>query len=242
MAKRAATRRYSYDEAFAGPQNILILTAIRAESVGIAQNMRDKRAYGIAFPMDFGVPGWTIKLREIGIKARGLESIKVPDGCKLIIMAGLAGGLDPSLHIGDVIVATAPRWLDVPTTFARRDIATTSAPIMAPVAKARLFAQTQASAVDMETSIVRKWAINKGIDFMGIRAISDTADDAIEPRVMRLVDTYGRPRIVEIVLYLLGNPLRIRQLIKLGRNSKRAARNLGEAVRQIIERLPSDSD
>ena len=94
----------------------------------------------------------------------------------------------------------------------------------------------------METSIVRAWAKSKGIDFVAIRAISDTALDAIDPRVMNLVDAYGRTRPTHVGAYILGNPLRIRQLMKLGTNSKRAAENLGRAVREVIELLPDQKN
>jgi adenosylhomocysteine nucleosidase len=130
----------------------------------------------------------------------------------------------------------------LPDGVMRRSIVSTENAVFTPSAKAKLFAETQAAAVDMETSIVKDWARTKGIDFVSVRAISDTADEAIDPRVMNLVDAYGHPRPTHVGSYLLGSPLRVRKLIKLGRNSKRAARNLGEAVRQIIEQLPPDGD
>ena len=55
---------------------------------------------------------------------------------------------------------------------------------------------------------------------------------------MNLIDAYGRTRPTHVGSYILGNPLRLRNLMKLGRNSKRAVQNLGTAVRQIIELLP----
>ncbi len=63
--------------------------------------------------------------------------------------------------------------------------------VSTPTEKAELFRQTGALAVDMESDRVRKWAGENGIPFIGIRAISDTADEALDPAVVGLVDEMG---------------------------------------------------
>jgi len=182
--------------------------------------------------------GWDISIQKIGIKAIGLVTLEVPQGCKLIIMAGLAGGLDPALKIGDLVASGGPDWVKLPNNIQQRKIVTNDHAVTTIAAKADLYAKTQAAVVDMETGTARTWAKSKGIDFIAIRAISDTARDAIDPRVLKLVDPYGRPRLTHVGSYILGNLLRIGSLMKLGKNSELAARNLGKAVRGVIEGLP----
>lgn len=220
---------------------ILILTAIATEfrHVGRAciPDFRDDTIVRPREPVEAS-SNCSVSIQKIGIRAIGLPTIEVPTDCKLIMMAGLAGGLDPALRIGEVVIAGAPTWLKIPAGLRQCEIATTDRPVTTTAAKADLFAKTGAAAVDMETAIVRDWAKSKGIDFVAIRSISDTAGDAIDPRVMNLIDAYGRTRPTHVGSYLLGNPLRLRNLLRLGRNSNLAARNLGIAVRKLIELLP----
>jgi adenosylhomocysteine nucleosidase len=221
---------------------VLILTAIAMEHGHVVQGCLPGY-YGALKREPVGPIGkWDVSVKMIGIRAAGLNSIEIPPNTKLIIMAGLAGGLDPSLSIGDVIVAGAPDWVRIPERIKRREVVTTDRAVTSIAAKAEVYAKTHAAAVDMETSIVRDWAKSKEIDFVAIRAISDTASDAIDPRVMTLVDAYGNPRPTHVGSYLLGNPLRLRQLMKLGTNSKRAAENLGKAVREVIGQLPDQKN
>ena len=96
---------------------ILILTAIAMEHRHVVQACLPA-FYDDPVP-DKGEPvgpigKWDVSVKMIGIRALGLGSIEIPADCKLIIMAGLAGGLDPTLGIGDVIAAGAPDWVRIP--------------------------------------------------------------------------------------------------------------------------------
>jgi adenosylhomocysteine nucleosidase len=141
-------------------------------------------------------------------------------------MAGLAGALDPGLKIGDVV-------MDDATTRGR--IYTADHLIATPAEKAALFRQTGALAVDMENAIVRRAAEAAGIPFIGIRAISDTADQAIDPAVLTIADEVGRPKPLAIAMLLIRRPGMAAKLRRLQADSHRALAALGAAVKTLIE-------
>jgi hypothetical protein len=159
------------------------------------------------------------------------------------IMAGLAGALDPSLRVGDVIVED-PHGL-VPADLVRQlgikagSIQTAGKMICTAAAKAELFRQTGALAVDMEQGIVRQAATAAGATLIGVRAISDAADEALDPRVIGLVDELGRARPGRIGAAILRSPGLVPHLARLGKNSKIACVGLGAAVRAIVDSLES---
>jgi purine-nucleoside phosphorylase len=143
---------------------------------------------------------------------------------RTILMAGFAGALDPRLAIGDIV------W-DEPagTIYTSNEIVATAAE------KAALFARTGTGAVDMENAMVRKFAERMGARFFGIRAISDTANEDLDPRVLQFVDETGRPRPAAIAKGLLLRPALIPTLNRLRINSAIAGRALAVAVRTFLE-------
>src|SRR5207302_1564302 len=121
-----------------------------------------------------------------------------------------------------------------PAGVRRGPIHTDNQVVATPRQKADLRSQTQALAVDMENSTVREWARQRGAEFGAIRAISDRADQTLDPAVLRLIDAWGRPRPVAIARTVLRRPSLIPHLTRLGADSKLAATRLGGAIRQLI--------
>ena len=155
----------------------------------------------------------------------------------MVIMTGLAGALDPALQIGDVVVDCDLELPDFGRLLRRGRIHGADRIVATPHEKAELHRQTGALAVEMEGAIVRKWAKELGASFIGIRSISDRADQTLDPAVLALVDEWGRPRWGRIPGTLLRRPWLLPQLIRLGRDSQRAARRLGAAVRALVDHL-----
>jgi hypothetical protein len=151
-----------------------------------------------------------------------------------IILAGLAGGLDPTLRVGDVVVdqPDSGPWPRLPFRHGR--IHTSEHLVTTSAEKSELFRQTGCLAVDMESAVVRRFAESAGLPMLTIRAISDCADDALPERLLGWVDDFGRPRPGRVSLDLAGHPLQIPALIRLGRRSNRAARQMAQAVRLTI--------
>jgi hypothetical protein len=176
-----------------------------------------------------GVPG--VEVRVIGPRAVRLPAAADLAGARLVIMAGLAGALDPALLVGDVVIDG--EVASVPS--ARRGTIHTATDIVAtPEQKAALFASTGARAVDMENAAARALAAQAGVPFVGIRAISDRADEPLDPAVLRLVDSAGRLRPMRLTAELCRRPAFLGTLLRLRPKSALAMKNLATAVREIV--------
>src|SRR3979490_1500016 len=119
-----------------------------------------------------------------------------PTGLRAVISFGIAGGLDPSLHPGDVVVATAViaetgAWkvpASVVTAVVERvrasgvgvvqgALAGVEEPILLPIDKAAVHRETEAIAVDMESHIGAAYAAANDLPFAAIRVISAPAPE-----------------------------------------------------------------
>jgi len=113
-------------------------------------------------------------------RLRGRLTRLDPTGLRAVISFGIAGGLDPSLHPGDVVVATAViaetgAWkvpASVVTSVVERvrasgicvvqgALAGVEEPILLPIDKAAVHRETEAIAVDMESHIGAAYAAER---------------------------------------------------------------------------------
>ena len=157
----------------------------------------------------------------------------VERGATALMSFGIAGGLDPDLAPGTVIVTSTilpavsssrsnpQRWvenvrrrifgaLDRPLAHAARVLAT-------PDEKAALFAATGAAAADMESHGIAEIAAAHGLPFLAVRVIADTAHDRVPSVATKAMTDDGRVRILASVLGALCHPTQIPDLIRLGR-------------------------
>lgn len=88
---------------------------------------------------------------------------------------------------------------------------------------------------DMETFVMAKYCLEKGIRFFSLRAISDLADEDIPQEIADIVDTSGKPNVSHAVRLLLRQPALLPLLVRLGQNSRRASQNLRLAVTTLIK-------
>ena len=196
------------------PNTPLILTALRYEAAALSHL------------------GHT---EVIGIAASRLSDLNL-DHTSLLVIAGLAGALDPALNVGDIIIDDRS---DIPTPDLRRAHFHCSKQIIpTPDAKADLFATTGAQVVDMESDPVFTLAREKNLPFLHIRAISDAADDAIDPTVLRMTDSTGHIKPAQVAVELCMNPRLLAQLWRLRANSSLALRNLSSALQRILSHSP----
>jgi adenosylhomocysteine nucleosidase len=169
----------------------------------------------------------------VGIRACRLRHDAIPLGTPLVIMAGLGGALDPALNVGDIVVHAPLGW-SLPT-LRTGTIHTVDRMITDPAEKASLFKSTGGLAIDMENAIVRRAAESRGVPFVGIRAISDTAGQAIDAEIFNLVDEIGRPRPIAAMSLLARRPGLIRSMRRLQSDTEIALAKLAEAVRELVE-------
>lgn len=126
--------------------------------------------------------------------ARGVDAIMHVVRPTALLSVGCAGGLDPSLVPGDLVLADNvvdagepskgfERGLDEMATrlgerglsVRRGRIASVSNIVATPSEKERLFARTRALVVDMESASIAGAASTAGIPFCGIRIVLDDA-------------------------------------------------------------------
>lgn len=154
-----------------------------------------------------------------------------------LISFGIAGGLDPRLATGDVvigqeIIADGERWpVDAAWTAALRTAlphTVTGAIIGSPSAlstsggKAALHARTGARVVDMESGIVARLAAERGLPFAVLRVVADPADRALPPAALAGLKPDGSPALGAILWSLVKEPRQLPALLQLAGESRRA--------------------
>ena len=171
-----------------------------------------------------------------------MDSIAFEDAPKCVVMAGFAGALDPELKVGDVVLNGVHCAVIERLKSISGRLYTSDQVICTPAQKSELFQSTGACAVDMETEVVERWARRQNIPFIAVRAMSDSAADEIDPRLLSLIDRWGRPRAGKLAGYLLGNPLRAMELARVAAASRYAAERLGVAVRDLVHYIAATPD
>jgi hopanoid-associated phosphorylase len=162
-----------------------------------------------------------------------------------VISFGVAGGLDPSLKSGDVVVAT--EVLSGDTRFlaglalneemiasaalrrrrvVRGGLAGVEQVIAATASKAALHSETGAAAVDMESHIAAAYAASAGIPFAALRVISDPATRALPALAKSAIKPNGDIDLRKILRGVARNPRTLRALVSTGIDFNRALRSL----------------
>jgi hopanoid-associated phosphorylase len=180
-------------------------------------------------------------------KAEALAHAMVEDGIQALISIGIAGGLDPSLAPGDVVVGsgvqTAHATYEANSVWKCRllsAIPLSRAGIIhgldraatTPAEKHRL-AQGGAMAVDMESGAVAKVAAAAGVPFAVLRVIADPADRALPPSALLGLDVHGDAAAWPVIKSLATRPWDLPGLIRVAVDSQKALTALRDAL-QIV--------
>lgn len=174
--------------------------------------------------------------RDVAVRASGVgraaaraAAVKLLDEVKpeRVIAAGFCGALAPDLRVGDIVVS--PRIVTVD-----RLVATLAE-------KARLRAETGADTVDMESAVVEAVCRERGVGFHAIRVVSDTADTALSPELVRLL-AGGSVSVPKAVAALLRRPGLLGEFRRLGRDTALAARALAHALFAEVGQPTGTSD
>ena len=176
---------------------------------------------------------------------RALLTVFDPTTIRGVISFGVAGGLDPSLKSGDVVVATevlagAARWLaGLPLNeeliasvglgnrrIVRGRLAGAEEVVVARHIKAALHLETGAAAVDMESHIAADYAAKAGLPFAALRVISDPATRALPPLAMAAIKPNGNIDLGKVLRAVARNPSALLDLVSTGIDFNRALRSL----------------
>ena len=180
-------------------------------------------------------------------------------GVTALMTFGMAGGLDPTLVAGNVLLpdeviardgtrfATARAWRErlsaalSPHCDVRGGVVLSSErSIDAPPAKALAFRDTGAAAVDMESVSVARIAADHQLPFICVRVIVDTAADAL-PRAVVAASRAGRVRIARLLGGLIVAPGDVPALLRLAGRYRSAMRVL-KVVARVGALAPLESE
>jgi adenosylhomocysteine nucleosidase len=173
---------------------------------------------------------------------------------QLLVSVGIAGAVNADLEIGDVVASTDTCFLDkegLPGPF--QPLARLSEPAwqaaklalqaggaglypgIAITTHGALFIQPQPPqltnpVLEMETAGIAGAAADKGIPVLSLRAISDGPRAPIPFNLEQMLDEQDNLRTGEIIKTILVHPGILPQLVRMGRNSRRAADNAALAL------------
>lgn len=92
--------------------------------------------------------------------------------------------------------------------------------------KKQLARRSGAVAVDMESAAIGQVASQAGIPFMVIRAIADTADEALPPCIVNMISDKKQIQTGHILSTLIGQPWQWPSMIRLGLHFRAATHTL----------------
>ena len=239
-----------------------ILFALRRESGPFRREFRPQQPFpGAPCWARFCGPAWlSVLVVETGIGqanvARALDWLlarptfdNVPYLPKMIVFAGFAGALTDALHVGDVILAEEIRdthgnrwrttWPDPrpegrwTPTLSSGCLLTMDNLITTVEEKGRLGRQYGANAVEMESAVFAARCTEAGIPFACVRAISDEVTTPLSPALTSLLSG-GTVSPWRLLSALLRHPFMIGELLRLGRDTKRASQQLGAALGELL--------
>ncbi|TPQ35348.1 nucleoside phosphorylase [Bradyrhizobium guangdongense] len=191
-------------------------------------------------------PGMTVICSSSSpTQLRSLLTVMDPETIRGVISFGVAGGLDPSLRSGDVVVATEvlagdARWaaglalgddlIEKVTSGRRRvvrgSLAGAEEVVTGRSCKAALHSETGAAAVDMESHIAAAYAAEAGLPFAAIRVISDPAHRALPALARAAIKPNGKIDVATVLRGVARNPTTLRALVSTGIDFNRALRSL----------------
>ncbi|HWN97051.1 MAG TPA: hypothetical protein VNT99_18620 [Methylomirabilota bacterium] len=158
-----------------------------------------------------------------------------------VFTCGLAGALNPELQNGDVVFETANVRLAGRLQAAKARnasfhcatrVAITSAE------KAALRRRTNADAVEMESDVIQRACAQAGVPCATVRAISDEAGEDLPLDFNALMTADYKLGSAKLLLAIVQAPQRLPALIRLGRNSARAAHELSRVLRAVLADAP----
>jgi adenosylhomocysteine nucleosidase len=172
----------------------------------------------------------------------------VAQGATALLSFGLAGGLDPHLRPGSIVVPVAVlernrrRFTDEALSRALGGttanlLLATDAVVANADAKRRLSARTGASAVDLESGAVARVAQRHGLPFAVLRAVCDPVQRGLPPVALAALDTGGGIRLVRVLRSVAARPWQIPALLRLALDAARARRALVRAAAGLRRRL-----
>lgn len=175
------------------------------------------------------------------------------EGVSALVSFGVAGGLDPALGPGDLVIAAevvaGRERLVVPEAWRDRvaarlpgariaRVAGASAPVATIEAKRALRLATGAIAVDLESEAVARAALAAGLPFLAVRAVADPANRVLPPEAARWIRDDGGIAAPRVALAAVARPSLLPCLVRLASDMRRAIGSLGLAATALRSEPP----
>jgi adenosylhomocysteine nucleosidase len=168
----------------------------------------------------------------------------IEQGATALVSFGLAGGLDPMLRPGTVVIASDVlsdrERLAVDAALAARFGGVTGQTVLAgttvvadAAAKRALFEVTGAHAIDLESGAVARVARAYDIPFAVVRAVCDPAERHLPPAALVALDATGAVGLASVLGSVARRPGQIPGLLALARDASLARRGLLGVVRRF---------
>ncbi len=174
---------------------------------------------------------------------RAVERL-VASGVSALVSIGLAGGLDPSMRPGQVVVpeAVLHRGRNFQTDHSLRLMLGGATPhrlldagrvVMRVAEKQALWRQTGCAAVDLESGAVAQQAADLSLPYGVLRVICDPGDRALPPASVVALAPDGRISVGAVLRSITRQPAQISALLLLAADAARAKRRLRDHLRRI---------
>ena len=214
-----------------------------AAVTGLAAEAEIARRAGITAEPSGGIASQTTAIAENLLR----------DGAEALISFGLAGALAPGLAPGALLVPRAVideggthyavdadwrmrlidalrgagLWLE------ERDLLGGSGVAASLARKAEFHRITGAVAIDLESHLVAHAATRAGRPFLVLRAVADSATQALPDAAVHGLAPNGKPALGRVLRSVVRDPRQIPALIKLAADMRRALDALSSALRAL---------
>ncbi len=162
----------------------------------------------------------------------------------LVISAGFAGGLQPEIKVGDMVLGRnfsderIAGGLTLGPNWHVGAVQTEGAIIERAEDKRRLGESTGALAGDLETAHLAKVCAAHGVPMLSVRCISDALEDDMPvPAHVLMNPKNGRPEPLALFQHLLRNPPAVMGFNRLLKNAKTAQKQLAAGLEEILPQL-----
>ena len=162
----------------------------------------------------------------------------------LVLSCGFAGGLDPNLRPGAILFAAEdpPLGDSCIALGAKRASFVCSPRVLSTAAEKRAWRErSKADAVEMESEIIRRHCQVCGVTSATIRVILDAAGHELPLDLETVLTAQKRISIPKLAAALIASPRRVKGLLALQRESKIAAKELGEFLDRLLAEIEKRS-
>lgn len=219
-------------------RRVLVLTGVDIEARGLARHLELARVSSSDFPHFLS---GALEIACVGLRAAYIERAARCSRPALVISAGACGALAPQLAEGDLVIPSAvigpggvrSATAVLPGCPASGILLSVAGVLDSPAVKARLWMESGAIAVDMESAAILAWAKTLGVRAAVVRAVSDTSERGVPPDLAAVVADDGRVRPMRAVSAALVRPRVVTDALALRSGTNAALKTIAQALGKI---------